>query len=101
MKRHIRICALLVMTSTAISIYGQHSLQKLIYPINTDLYDEICPILSFQEDELYFTRVGSPDFDRTLIEGEAYLHEILSPEEYDRKLKFIYSQIAGRLFCSA
>ena len=88
--------ATLSMTLLSLDAVSQHSLSKLMYPINTDVYDEICPILSFDEDELYFTRVGSPDFDHTLIEGERNLHEIMSTEDYNRKLKQIYSIIAGR-----
>ena len=87
---------ILAISLFSIEASGQHSLSKLMYPINTDVYDEICPILSFDEDELYFTRVGSPDFDHTLIEGEKNLYELMSPSDYNRKLKQIYSIIAGR-----
>jgi len=85
---------MLVQLSVAVA---QHSLTKLLYPINTDLYDEICPILSYQEDELYFTRVGSPDFNRTLIEHNENLHETLDEIKYYRKLQHIYSMIAGKV----
>jgi len=79
-----------------LNISGQHSLKKLLYPINTDVYDEICPILSYDEEELYFTRVGSPDFDHTLIEDEKDLFKTLTKINYDKKLKQIFSMIAGR-----
>lgn len=75
---------------------GQHSVVKLMYPINTDIYDEICPILSYDEDELFFTRVGSPDFNHTLYENNINLYEHLSSSDYYQKLKSIYSIIAGR-----
>ena len=73
--------------------YSQHSIKKMPYPINTDVYDEICPILSFNEDELYFTRVGSPDFNRTVIENGENIYETKSYEYYLSRLRFIYSQI--------
>jgi len=72
---------------------AQHSIKKMPYPINTDVYDEICPILSYDEDELYFTRVGSPDFNRTIIEGGENIFETKSYEFYLSRLKFIFSQI--------
>lgn len=75
--------------------HAQHSLKKLDYPVNTDVYDEICPILSFDESELYFTRSSSPDFNRTLVENGVDLSKQLSDEAYMRKLAYIYSSIAG------
>lgn len=76
--------------------YAQHSIKKMPYPINTDVYDEICPILSFDEDELYFTRVGSPDFNPTIIENGENIFETKNFEYYQSRLKFIYSQITGK-----
>ncbi len=66
------------------------------YPINTDVYDEICPILSFDEDELYFTRVGSPDFNPTIIENGENIYETKNYEYYQSRLRFIYSQITRK-----
>lgn len=63
------------------------------YPINTDVYDEICPILSYHEDELYFTRVGSPDFNPTIIENGENIYETTNYEHYQSRLRSIYSQI--------
>ncbi|MGK0316218.1 MAG: OOP family OmpA-OmpF porin [Saprospiraceae bacterium] len=75
------------------SSVAQHSVYKMPYPVNTDVYDEICPILSFDEDELYFTRVGSPDFDKTIIEHGENLYETLPFEKYQSKLQHIYRMI--------
>ncbi len=72
---------------------AQHSVYKMPYPVNTDVYDEICPILSFDEDELYFTRVGSPDFDKTIIEHGENLYETQPYEKYQAKLQQIYRMI--------
>lgn len=66
------------------------------YPVNTDVYDEICPILSYDEDELYFTRVGSPDFNPTIVEDGENIYETKSYEYYLSRLKYIYSQITGK-----
>ncbi len=84
---------LLLLTNVSIA---QHSVNKMPYPVNTDVYDEICPILSFDEDELFFTRVGSPDFDRTIIEFGENLYETQAYEQYQSKLKHIYRMITGR-----
>ncbi len=73
--------------------FAQHSVHKMPYPVNTDVYDEICPILSFDEDELYFTRVGSPDFDKTIMEHGENLFETQPYEKYQSKLKYIYRMI--------
>jgi outer membrane protein OmpA-like peptidoglycan-associated protein len=75
--------------------FAQHSIKKMPYPINTDVYDEICPILSYDEDELYFTRVGSPDFNPTIIEDGENIYKTKSYEYYQSRLKYIYSQITG------
>lgn len=96
MKLATTVIVVLLLVLTGSATYGQHSLQKLMYPINTDLYDEICPILSYDERELYFTRAGSPDYDHTLMEDGVNLYKNLSSEEYARKLQHIYSMIAGR-----
>lgn len=77
-------------------VFGQHSVNKMPYPINTDVYDEICPILSFDEDELYFTRVGSPDFNRTIIEYGENIYETMPYEQYQARLTQIYRMITGK-----
>ena len=66
------------------------------YPVNTDVYDEICPILSFNEDELFFTRVGSPDFEPTVIENGENIYETRNYEYYQSRLRYIYTQITGK-----
>ena len=73
----------------------QHSLKKLPATINTDTYDEICPVINYQEEWLFFTRVGSPDFCRALIEHGRDLNEVLNEENYWNKLTEIYSEITG------
>jgi len=75
---------------------GQHSLMKYDYPVNTNEYDEISPVFSFDEDVLFYTRIGSPDFDKTLyIEGRDMYAEH-PQEEYAKILKKVYSQIASK-----
>jgi len=88
---------LLILLSVTISLVtAQHSVKKMPYPVNTDVYDEICPILSFDEKELFFTRVGSPDFDKTIIEHGENIYETQGFEKYQSRLKHIYQMITGR-----
>jgi len=71
-------------------------LEKLPAEINSSLYDEIAPIVSYDGQTIYFTRVGHPDFDKTLeVEGEN-LFLSLSSFQYDNYLAKIYSSISGR-----
>lgn len=85
---------LLLLLSIQVS-QAQHSVKKMPYPVNTDVYDEICPILSYDEDELFFTRVGSPDFDKTIIEKGENIFETKAYEQYQDRLKHIYRMISG------
>lgn len=71
-------------------------LEKLNDKINSDEYDEITPVLSSDGKMLCFTRVGDPNFDRTLIEGKYDLSKTLGNRAYKRKLSNIYSEIAGK-----
>lgn len=75
---------------------GQYDVFKMDYPVNTDLYDEICPVLSYEENELFFTRVASPDFETQLIENGIDQSTQLDEEKYRKRLRYIYTQIAGQ-----
>ena len=75
---------------------AQWELQKLSTGINTSDYDESSPILSLDGNTLFFTRSGSPDFCRTLVENNQDLSVHLPPDEYHKKLASIYSFFAGK-----
>ena len=90
------LCFLFVLIFSSGLVLGQHSLRKLSYPINTDNHDEICPVLNYEETKLFFTKVGSKDFNKTLIENNEDLHVSLSPNNYLRKLSSIYTSISGK-----
>ncbi|MCB0691725.1 MAG: OmpA family protein [Saprospiraceae bacterium] len=76
-------------------VTAQHSLVKLPESINSSEYDELCPIFNRKESQMYFTRVGSPDIDYTLIiDGEDF-YANSNHEQYFNKLNEIYSQISG------
>ncbi|MEZ4909474.1 MAG: OmpA family protein [Saprospiraceae bacterium] len=76
--------------------YAQHSLRKLPYPINDPYVHEICPIVSNQENFLFFTRVADPKSEKTLIIDGKDVYAMDSDFDYEEKLKLVYSQIASK-----
>lgn len=95
MKEIINICLIgfLLISSKALS--GQYLLEKLGDQINTE-YDEISPIVMEDGKTLFFTRLGSPDFQKTLFQNDEDLSTSLSRKEYARLLKDVYSEIANK-----
>lgn len=69
-------------------------LQKLADFINSP-YPEITPVPSRDGRTLYFTRVGHPDFDRTLLIDSVDVAQTLEPAKYLDMLGYVYSQIAS------
>lgn len=89
------VCFILVFFTWSNSIFCQHSLKKLEHPVNTNHLDEICPIVSYDESVLYFTRVADPDCRRTLIVNDVDVHKTLASDQYHRLVGEVYSQIAS------
>lgn len=85
----------IIVTCFGYVLQSQHTLVKYDYPINTESYDEICPILSFNQDKIFITRIGSPDFNRTLVIDSVDVSEILEEKEYTSAIKKVYKQIAS------
>lgn len=67
-------------------------LEKLPAIINSP-YDEITPVLSRDGTTLYFTRVGYPDFNRTLVVDSVDKSLTLPPDQYMALLTEAYTQI--------
>ncbi|MFZ2900859.1 MAG: OmpA family protein [Saprospiraceae bacterium] len=70
-------------------------LEKLNENINTRLYDEISPVLSRDGHTLYFTRVGSPDFDKNMLLDGVNIYES-RPGDYNGMLREVYFQLSGK-----
>ncbi|HRG64505.1 MAG TPA: hypothetical protein PLV12_01810, partial [Saprospiraceae bacterium] len=85
-----------LMLFLVVELEAQHSLRKLPHPVNTAYYNEICPVFALDEKTLFYTRVGSPAFNKTLIYDNQDLHTTLSTDAYFDRLAAIFSQIAGR-----
>src|SRR5690625_4566867 len=69
-------------------------LEKLPASINTE-YDEIMPVLSEDGKRLYFTRVGYPEFNKTIIHNGEVINYQKEDEELDSLLKMFYSAMAN------
>ncbi|MCB0524655.1 MAG: OmpA family protein [Lewinellaceae bacterium] len=95
MKKHASIFVLFffVLINQSFS-QGYFELNKLPDFINSP-YSEITPVPSRDGRTLYFTRVGHPDFDKTLFIDSVDRALKLSPENYTKLLSDVYSQIAG------
>jgi hypothetical protein len=73
-----------------------HPLEKLNNKINTAKYDEINPVISKDGKTIYFTRVGYPDFNRTLIDNYTDLSLTLSYAQYQKELNAIFQSLTNK-----
>lgn len=92
MKLIFYLCLLMVSME---SLYAQTSpwtIEKLPDAINT-LYDEIAPVPTRDGKSLYFTRVGYPDFDKTLIFDTIDYAKKLQPAAYEEMLARLYREL--------
>jgi len=72
------------------------TLQKLHSIVNDASTDELRPVLSADGEEMYFTRQGSYNFNRSLIENGVDLSQTLSELEYDKKLQTVFADLSGK-----
>lgn len=72
-------------------------LEKLGPGINSPDYDESAPVISRDGSTLFFTRTASPDFMRTLMNGDEDISRILDEPAYLARLGEIYSILSGRM----
>lgn len=86
---------LLVLSFALQSVEAQDfKLEKLPDFINS-IYDEITPVPSRDGKTLYFTRVGFPDFEKTLLIDSVEQSQIMSQDRYLNFLSSVYSDMAG------
>jgi OmpA-OmpF porin, OOP family len=73
-----------------------YSVEKLPESINTKEFDEVTPIVTHDGGTIFFTRVGSGDFNKTIwIDGKDVSDDYLY-RDYLANLRAIYSEIAGK-----
>lgn len=82
-----------VVRTTIVVAQNNFLIEKLGNHINTAA-DEITPIIDWDGNVMYFTRVGAADFNRNLILDNKDQSTILSEPQYFTLLKDIYSKIA-------
>jgi outer membrane protein OmpA-like peptidoglycan-associated protein len=66
--------------------------EKLASPVNTN-FNEITPVISRDGTTLFFTRIGSPDYNRTLFIENQDLSLVLSPDNFKQKLADIFTEM--------
>ena len=76
--------------------YAQHSLVRLNHPVNSDDHNEICPIVSYDNKYLYFTRLGDPNCNKTLIIDSLDIYEALFDSSYQLVIRNVFKEIAGK-----
>ena len=76
-------------------------LEKLGSLINTPTYQEINPITDEEGKILYFTKTGSPDFERSLVLDEKDLNKELSNLKYLAELAKVYQKLGSPVLSSA
>ena len=76
-------------------------LEKLGSIVNTPTYQEINPVTDDEGKMLFFTRTGSPDFERSLIVDGKDLSKILPPSQYLAELSNVYQHLGSPVLSSA
>lgn len=86
---------LIVLNLFAFSINAQHSLRKLPYPVNTNYHNEVSPVFSIDGGNLIFTRIGSLDYNKTLVIDGVDIFTTFDQETYLNKLTEVFNQISN------
>jgi hypothetical protein len=78
------------------SLFAQvYFVQEKLPAFINSAYTEISPVPSRDGRTLYFTRVGHPEYSRTLFIDSVDMALKLTPDKYGALLADVYSQIAG------
>ena len=73
-----------------------YAVEKLPESINTKEFDEVTPIVTHDGGTVFFTRVGSGDFNKTIwIDGKDVSEEY-KYNDYLTHLRTIYSEVSGK-----
>ena len=99
MKSVITLCLALTFLCSS-QLWGQKKalkLEKLGSNINSFSYDEISPVVSLDGNTIYFTRVGDPNYNKTLIEDGQDLSKSMTRSQFLLHLQSVYTQIAKRV----
>jgi outer membrane protein OmpA-like peptidoglycan-associated protein len=94
MKLLMRLFKTCIFLFVFYNAFSQHSLWKPSFPVNTSDLNEICPVVSYDESQLFFTRVGDPNCDKTLVFNNQNIYETLDSISYEQILMKVYSELA-------
>jgi OmpA-OmpF porin, OOP family len=95
MWRYIKSFLLLFLISLGQRTYAQKFLvQQLREPINSK-YDEITPIVLPDGKSMFFTRVGSENFEHSLMHDGTDLFQVMPYDEYLATLHQAFMDISG------
>lgn len=97
MARKLVFHLIILLSITYNSLSAQrYIVEKLDSSINSKEFDEVTPIVTHDGGTIYFTRVGSSDFVKTIwIDGKD-VSEDYKYQEYLANLREIYSEISGK-----
>ncbi len=85
---------LMLFTWNAMGQSAKLKIEKLNSRINSAYYDETNPVISRDGKTLFFTRVGYPGFNRTLLDQGHDMSASLDRLDYDKKLMMVYKQLS-------
>ncbi|MEN9610334.1 MAG: hypothetical protein RLZZ628_1148 [Bacteroidota bacterium] len=91
-------CILVLTTNFCLAqphVAQNYVVEKIHERVNSPQYDEITPVISIDGKTLYFTRVGSPDFCRTIAVDGKDVSQDYNIRAYEQYLSSIYGQISG------
>ena len=97
MAHKLTFCLIILLSTTYSTLTAQNYIvEKLDSSINSKEFDEVTPIVTHDGGTIYFTRVGSSDFVKTIwIDGKD-VSEDYKYQEYLANLREIYSEISGK-----
>ena len=96
MKRRTILCFLFFALSPLLLNAQEFVIEKLSEKINSS-YDEISPVIDVEGKTLFFTRVGYPEFEKTLVENGEDLSQTMEKPHYSSYLQNIYTRIADKI----
>jgi OmpA-OmpF porin, OOP family len=97
MARKLIFTLIVLFSTTYCTVSAQrYIVEKLDSTINSKEFDEVTPIVTHDGGTIFFTRVGSSDFNKTIwIDGKD-VSDDYKYNEYLHHLREIYSEIAGK-----
>ncbi|MEL6865311.1 MAG: OmpA family protein [Bacteroidota bacterium] len=92
----LRTCCSILFGLCCTAVFAQsYTTEKLNASINTADYDEISPVVSIDGQKMYFTRVGYPQYQRTLMEKGEDLSQTMTGQSFVSYLRNIFTTIAN------